>query len=36
MREFAAKLELMRLTKEVDNLHRTECITIVKPISQCR
>ena len=36
MREFAAKSELMRLTKEVDDLPRTECIIVIKPISQCR
>jgi hypothetical protein len=36
MHEFDAKLELMRLMKEMDVSHLTECIFIIKPISQCR
>ncbi len=36
MREFAVKLELTRLSKEVVISHLTECIIIIKLIAQCR
>jgi hypothetical protein len=36
MHESDAKSELTRLMKEIDVFHLTQCIFIIKPISQCR